>query len=130
MADDAAPPVAAPGPAIPPAGMAAFGRPEDLAPREARGHGAHASTPRLARNVDRLAEAFGLELGATGQGVRVDRLAADGLARDPIDGSAASIGSQRDHTPPGRIVTGFAGLEARTADWVAQESRAGRTRGA
>ena len=105
---------------------AAFGRLEDLPPRDAWGHEAHAFTPWLAENIDRLGEAVGMELELTGQEVRVERFAADILARDPTDGSAVLIENQleaTDHTHLGQIMTYLAGLDARAVIWIAPEFR-------
>ena len=104
----------------------AFGRLVDLAPREAWGHEAHAFTPWLAENIDRLAEAVGMELELTGQEVRVERFAADILARDPSDDSVVLIENQleaTDHTHLGQILTYLAGLDARTVIWITPEFR-------
>lgn len=105
---------------------AAFGRLVDLPPREAWGHEAHAFTPWLAENIDRLAEAVGMELELTGQEVRVERFAADILARDPSDDSVVLIENQleaTDHTHLGQILTYLAGLDARAVIWIAPEFR-------
>ena len=120
--DDDAPPPAGPNPSAP----VAFGRLEDLLPREAWGHEARAFTPWLAENIDRLAEAVGMELELTGQEVRVDRYAADILAGDLSDGSIVLIENQlgpTDHTHLGQIMTYLAGLEARSVIWIAPEFR-------
>ena len=104
----------------------AFGRLVDLAPREAWGHEAHAFTPWLAQNIDRLGEAVGMELELTGQEVRVERFAADLLARDPSDDSVVLIENQleaTDHTHLGQILTYLAGLDARTVIWISPEFR-------
>lgn len=105
---------------------AALGRLIDIPPREAWSHEAHAFTPWLAENIDRLAEAVGMELELTGQEVRVERFAADILARDPTDGSAVLIENQleaTDHTHLGQILTYLAGLDARAVIWVSPEFR-------
>ena len=103
-----------------------FGRLMDLSPRDAWGHEAHAFTPWLAENIDRLAEAVGMELELTGQEVRVERYAADILARDPTDGSAVLIENQleaTDHTHLGQILTYLAGLDARAVIGISPEFR-------
>lgn len=105
---------------------AAFGGLVDLPPREAWGHEAHGFTPWLAANIDRLAEAVGMELELTGQEVRVERFAADILARDPSDDSVVLIENQleaTDHTHLGQILTYLAGLDARAVMWIAPEFR-------
>lgn len=104
----------------------AFGQLVDLAPREAWGHEAHAFTPWLAANIDRLGEAVGMELEPTDTEVRVERFAADILARDPTDGSVVLIENQleaTDHTHLGQILTYLAGLDARAVIWIAPEFR-------
>ena len=114
------------GPAPSGGGAPAFGRLVDLAPREAWGHEAHAFTPWLAENIDRLAEAVGMELELTGQEVRVERFAADILARDPSDDSVVLIENQleaTDHTHLGQILTYLAGLDARAVIWISPEFR-------
>ena len=60
-----------------------FGRVEDLAPRQAWAHEAHAFTPWLTENIGELAKAIGIPLELTGQEVRVETFAADILARNP-----------------------------------------------
>ncbi len=100
-----------------PGGAASFGRLTDFAPREAWGHEAHAFTPWLAENIDRLAEAVGMELELTGQEVRVERFAADIQARDPSDDSVVLIENQleaTDHTHLGQILTCPRGFDVHT----------------
>ena len=103
-----------------------FGRLQDLAPREAWAHEAHAFTPWLAENIDHLSEAIGIPLEITGQEVRVETFAADILARNPQDGSVVLIENQleaTDHTHLGQIMTYLAGLEAKTVVWIAPSFR-------
>ena len=67
-----------------------------------------------------------MELELTGQEVRVERYAADILARDPTDGSAVLIENQleaTDHTHLGQIMTYLAGLDARAVIWISPEFR-------
>ena len=103
-----------------------FGRLMDLAPREAWAHEAHAFTPWLAANIDRLGEAVDMELELTDQEVRVERFAADILARNLRDDGVVLIENQleaTDHTHLGQILTYLAGLDARAVIWIAPEFR-------
>lgn len=105
-----------------------FGRLQDLAPREAWAHEAHAFTPWLATNIDQLSEAIGISLELTGQEVRVERFAADILARnaDAEDDSVVLIENQleeTDHKHLGQIMTYLAGLNAKTVVWIAPAFR-------
>jgi hypothetical protein len=103
-----------------------FGRLQDLPPRDAWAHEAHAFTPWLAENIDHLSEAIGIPLELTGQEVRVETFAADILARNPQDDSVVLIENQleiTDHTHLGQIMTYLAGLEAQTVVWIAPNFR-------
>lgn len=103
-----------------------FGRLQDLPPREAWAHEAHAFTPWLAENIDHLSEAIGIPLELTGQEVRVETFAADILARNAQDDSVVLIENQLEvtnHTHLGQIMTYLAGLEAQTVVWIAPNFR-------
>ncbi|MGQ7793030.1 hypothetical protein ACUN0C_11530 [Faunimonas sp. B44] len=104
----------------------AFGRLQDMPPREAWRHEAHAFTPWLAANIDHLAAAIGIPLELTGQEVRVEAFAADILARNPQDDTIVLVENQlepTDHTHLGQIMTYLAGLEAHTVVWIAPSFR-------
>lgn len=105
---------------------ARFGRLEDLVPRDAWGHEAHAFTPWLAENLHSLTDAVGMELELTGQEVPVERYAADILARNVADDTLVLIENQledTDHTHLGQIMTYLAGLDARTVIWISPKFR-------
>lgn len=99
-----------------------FGRLQDLPPREAWPHEAHAFTPWLAENIDHLAEAIGIKLELTGREVPVQTYSADLLARNVQDDTNVLIENQleaTDHTHLGQIMTYLAGLGAHTVVWIA-----------
>jgi hypothetical protein len=99
-----------------------FGRLQDLSPREAWAHEAHAFTPWLAENIDQLAEVIGITLELTGKEVPVGTYAADILARNAQDDTIVLIENQleaTDHTHLGQIMTYLAGLSAQTVVWIA-----------
>lgn len=103
-----------------------FARLADVEPRAAWAHEAHAFTPWLADNLDRLAEAIGIPLELTGREVGVGRYSADILATCPQDGSIVLIENQlewSDHTHLGQILTYLAGLEAQVVVWLAPQFR-------
>ncbi|MCW7543879.1 hypothetical protein N7I30_08700 [Aurantimonas litoralis] len=103
-----------------------FGRLQDLPPREAWAREDHVFTPWLAENIDHLSEVIGIPLELTGQEVRVERFAADILARNPQDDSVVLIENQletTDHSHLGQIMTYLAGLEAKTVVWIAPSFR-------
>lgn len=95
---------------------------EDVEPRQAWAHEAHAFTPWLAENLPRLSQAIGIPLELTGREVGVGRYSADILATNPQDGSVVLIENQlewSDHTHMGQILTYLAGLEAQVVIWLA-----------
>lgn len=103
-----------------------FARLVDVAPRAAWPHEAHAFTPWLADNLDRLSDAIGIPLELTGREVGVGRYSADILASSPADGAVVLIENQleaSDHTHLGQILTYLAGLEAQVVIWLAPEFR-------
>lgn len=103
-----------------------FSRLLDIEPRQAWAHEAHAFTPWLADNLDRLSEAIGVPLELTGREVGVGRYSADILATNPQDGSTVLIENQlewSDHTHMGQILTYLAGLEAQVVIWLAPQFR-------
>lgn len=103
-----------------------FGTLEDIEARLAWSHEAHAFTPWLADNLERLSQAIGIPLELTGREVSVGRYSADILATNPVDGSVVLIENQlepSDHTHMGQIMTYLAGLEAQVIIWVAPNFR-------
>ncbi|MGN7928645.1 hypothetical protein [Sphingopyxis sp. 22461] len=103
-----------------------FARLVDVAPRSAWPHEAHAFTPWLADNLDRLSDAIGIPLELTGREVGVGRYSADILASSPADGAVVLIENQlepSDHTHLGQIMTYLAGLEAQVMIWLAPAFR-------
>lgn len=95
---------------------------EDVEPRQAWAHEAHAFTPWLAENLPRLSQAIGIPLELTGREVGVGRYSADLLATNPQDGTTVLIENQlewSDHTHMGQILTYLAGLEAQVVVWLA-----------
>jgi len=101
-----------------------FGRLQDLPPREAWPHEAHAFTPWLAENIDHLAEAIGIKLELTGREVPVQTYSADLLARNVQDDTNVLIENQlekTDHLHLGQLMTYAAGLQAVTIVWVAAQ---------
>jgi hypothetical protein len=103
-----------------------FDRLVDLPLRDAWKHEAHEFTPWLARNIDHLSEAIGVELELTDTEVAVDTFSADILARDRTDDRIVLIENQletTDHTHLGQIMTYLAGLEAQIVIWIAPDFR-------
>lgn len=103
-----------------------FGTLADAPLREAWAHEAHAFTPWLAANLDRLSAAIGIPLELTGTEMRVGTFSADILARNPTDDSVVLVENQlegSDHTHLGQIMTYLAGLETHTMVWVAPSFR-------
>lgn len=103
-----------------------FGTLADAPLREAWAHEAHAFTPWLAANLDRLSATIGIPLELTGTEMRVGTFSADILARNPMDDSVVLIENQlegSDHTHLGQIMTYLAGLETHTMVWVAPSFR-------
>jgi hypothetical protein len=103
-----------------------FGYLEDAPLRDAWAHEAHAFTPWLAENLDRISAAIGIPLEWEGTEVPVGRFSADILAVNPIDGSKVLIENQLehgDHSHLGQILTYLTGLDARTVVWIAQDFR-------
>jgi hypothetical protein len=99
---------------------------EEVDLRQAWAHEAHAFTPWLAANLDRLSQALGIPLELERAEAPVGRYSADILARNPQDGSAVLIENQlefSDHTHLGQILTYLTGLEAQTVVWVAPAFR-------
>lgn len=104
----------------------AFGKLEDLAPKDAWSHEAHDFTPWLADNIDEIAAAIGVPLELTDTEVAVETFAADIVARNPQDDTVVLIENQlakTDHTHLGQIMTYLAGLEAQTVIWISPEFR-------
>lgn len=101
-----------------------FGLLEDVSLREAWAHEAHAFTPWLADNLDRLGDAIGVRLELVGCEVNVGRYNADILARSVLDDKVVLIENQlerSDHGHLGQIMTYLAGTEAKIIVWVARE---------
>lgn len=103
-----------------------FGRLVDRPARDAWAHEAHAFTPWLADNLDRLEEAVGIPLELRGREVGVGRYSADILATNPTDGTVVLIENQleaSDHTHLGQILTYLAGTDAEVVVWLAPQFR-------
>jgi hypothetical protein len=104
----------------------AFGTLVDVEARTAWAHEAHAFTPWLAENLDRLSDAIGIPLELSGREVGVGRYSADILATNPIDGTVVLIENQleaSDHMHLGQIMTYLAGLDAHVMIWLAPNFR-------
>lgn len=87
-------------------------------------HEAHSFTPWLAENLDRLAEVVGTPLELVDQEVNVQGFSADIVARDPRNDARVLIENQigpADHKHLGQILIYLAGLEAKSAIWIATE---------
>lgn len=87
---------------------------------------AHDFTPWLARNLDRLGEALGLELELLEQESPVGNFSADILARDLGTNRTVVIENQlepTDHSHLGQLITYAAGLDAGVVIWVCRELR-------
>lgn len=87
-------------------------------------HEAYSFTPWLAQNLDRLAEVIGVPLELVDQEVNVEGFSADIVARDPRTDARVLIENQTapaDHKHLGQILIYLAGLEAKTAIWIATE---------
>lgn len=85
-------------------------------------HEARHFTPWLSKNLDQLSLAIGIPLELQDTEVRVDRYAADILARNSLDGSRVLIENQldtSDHTHLGQILTYVAGLKPTAIVWIA-----------
>lgn len=103
-----------------------FGTLTDASLREAWAHEAHAFTPWLAENLDRLSTAIGVPLELVETEMRVGTFSADILARNPTDDSMVLVENQlegSDHTHLGQILTYLAGLQANMIVWVAPHFR-------
>jgi len=103
-------------------GRREVGKLEDVDPREAWKHEAKDFTPWLARNLDRLSEAIGVQLELETTEASVGQFAGDVLATGP-DGQSVLIENQlewSDHTHLGQVMTYLAGLDARIVVWVAR----------
>lgn len=105
--------------------MSAFGRLQLVDARDAWTHEVHDFTPWLSANLDRLADVIGVPLELEDSEVRVERFAADILARCPLD-RRVLIENQltpSDHLHLGQIMTYLAGLEAKIMVWIAPDFR-------
>ena len=90
----------------------------DACPDEARDF-----TPWLVANMDRLSNALGIDLEATGMEVAVEQFSADIVGTDNGTGDRVLIENQlegSDHRHLGQILTYLAGLEAKVVIWIAQ----------
>lgn len=106
--------------------MVDFAELREISPRQAWAHEAHAFTPWLASNLDRLGRVLDLSLELEAAEAPVGRYSADILARDTRDGSAVLIENQlevSDHTHLGQVLTYLSGLKAQVIVWVAPEFR-------
>lgn len=101
-----------------------FARLIDSPLREAWANEARDFTPWLVENMDRLSDALGFRLEATGMEVAVEQFAADIVATDIETGDRVLIENQlegSDHTHLGQILTYLAGLEAKAVIWIARD---------
>ena len=101
-----------------------FARLIDSPPREAWANEARDFTPWLVQNMDRLSDALGFRLEATGMEVAVEQFSADIVATDIETGDRILIENQlegSDHTHLGQILTYLAGLEAKAVIWIARD---------
>lgn len=83
----------------------------------------HDFTPWLAANLDRISKIIGIPLSEPETEVRVDRFAADIVARTP-DGEKVLIENQftkSDHSHLGQIMTYLAGTGAKVIIWIAPD---------
>lgn len=106
--------------------MAELGRLSRIDPREVWKSEAADFTPWLAENINRLAEALGLELEVTRSEAAVGDFSVDILARDLGSDRVVIIENQlqpTDHTHLGQIITYAAGLEAGVVIWISPEFR-------
>lgn len=103
---------------------------KDVELRTAWEHEAHDFTPWLARNIDRLSDAIGIELELLEVEATLpttdDAFSADILARNVRDDSNVIIENQldkSDHKHLGQLLTYLAGREAKTVIWIAKDFR-------
>ena len=92
--------------------------------RKAWPHEAHNFTPWLAKNLDRLSDAIGLDLELEGREVQVGPYRADIVANDPSDGTRVLIENQLEDANLqhlGQVLAYLAGLEAKVVVWIAKE---------
>ena len=83
-------------------------------------------TPWLARNLDLLSEATGIQLELVQEEAAVGPFSCDILAKEIDSGKSAAIENQlewSDHSHLTQLLTYAAGLDARIAIWVAPEFR-------
>jgi hypothetical protein len=106
--------------------MANLGRLSRIDPRDVWKSESADFTPWLAENLDRLAEALGLDLELSRSEAAVGDFSVDLLARDLGRDRIVIIENQlepTDHTHLGQIITYAAGLEAGVVIWVSPEFR-------
>lgn len=104
--------------------MTELGELREVGLREAWDHEAHSFTPWLCDHLDRLGAKIGIELEFVSRETRVERFAADILARDARTGRPVLIENQlerSDHRHLGQILTYLSGLGAETVIWVAAD---------
>lgn len=99
-----------------------FGKLVEANIREAWPHEAHGFTPWLVNNLEPISEALGIRLELIDREVGVGRYSADILALNTLDDTRVVIENQLEagnHNHLGQILTYLAGLEAKTAVWIA-----------
>lgn len=105
------------------ADTAEFGSLNDAELRDAWSDEARDFTPWLAKNLNRLSDAIGINLEPIEIEASVAPFSADILARNVMNDSNVVIENQlewSDHTHIGQILTYLAGLEAQTVIWIAR----------
>jgi hypothetical protein len=102
--------------------MSEIGRLIEVNPREAWPHEALSFTPWLAEHLEDLSDALGVPLELREREVAVENYSADILATNLADNSLVLIENQleqTDHRHLGQIMTYLAGLQVKTAVWIA-----------
>jgi len=106
--------------------MADFGTLKTMSLRELWNHEASSFTPWLARNVNELGDALGMELELSDSEAPVGEFSLDLLAKDLGSGGNVIIENQltkTDHDHLGKLVTYGAGFGAEKVIWVAESVR-------
>jgi len=106
--------------------MADFGEIKSVDIREQWPNEAYDFTPWLAKNIDRLSDALGMDLEVTAQEADVGDFSLDLLAKDLGSGRLVVIENQfgaTNHDHLGKIITYAAGVDATAVVWLMESVR-------